>query len=72
MKAPRPLGLAVNRTKEWSYLVEGVCGGELRSGEEFVKMSNIRACLCVHDNDPVEKEKLITQEREGLIKGFLD
>lgn len=72
MKATRSRGLAVNRTKKWSYLVEGVHGGELRSGEEFVKMSNIRACLCVHDNDPVEKEKLIILEREGLIKGFLD
>ena len=45
-------------------------GAKVRRG--IVKMSNIRACLCVHDNDPVEKEKLIIQEREGLIKGFLD
>lgn len=44
-----------------------ICTGgahrELRSREGFIKMSDTRACLCVHDNDPVEKEKLIIQKR---------
>lgn len=45
-----------------------MCWG-IRSRKGFVKISDIRACLYVHENDPVEEEKLIVQERQGLIKG---
>lgn len=49
-----------------------MCGG-LRSRDQFVKMSDIRACLCVHENDRVEEEKLVMQERGGLLKcNFLE
>lgn len=46
----------------------GGCGGELRLRDGFVKMRDVRVYCCIHDNDPIEREKLIYRTDKGLLE----